>query len=149
MSDKPKTVAEAKAALAKVEREASAVAKRIKILEVELADLRERQRDLCGGFHSNGRVGVARRVLEEAERYEADETLPVVVWKSRKVGEFAHGMVVCKVTPKAITIRRPGHLHAYKFHHDGTSYQRWLHSVIDITATFPDGLKVTKEKRRD
>lgn len=111
-------------------------------IETELKELRK-ERDLLVGYWSNtGEITSLKRKLEVVNRTIADLSLPEVVWEGIKSRDT---YVVEKVTPKRIVIRERGKEYRSQYNHDGTAVG-YSQCNIDIAATFPDGLKLTKSK---
>jgi hypothetical protein len=138
MSDKRSSVEirqeleDSRAKLESLEGERDRIEKRLKEIKPEI----ER---LGGGFfgRSDGRITRLEGYLSLALLCEEDAEKPRVVFS--KAPSWGSEYVVSRVTPKRIFLRSPGSKREEQYYKDGTAVSG--SSVIDIAATFPEGLK--------
>jgi len=109
-----------------------------KQIEDRLAEVKLETSNLDGGPWSRGYGSIQRLECELASTLlrEQDAEKPRVVFKKSPWNE---DYIVSRVTPKRIYLRVPGHKYESQYYKDGTAVSG--SGVIDIEATFPEGLK--------
>jgi hypothetical protein len=133
------TVEQAQAKLHALTQEGLELSTKITQAEQELELLKNRRRQLDGGWNSNGLIGKTRNALARARRHELDSTLRNAVWESIGSKDIDDRYVIDKVTAKRIFVRLHGSERADQYAHDGKPVSYGNHR-IDIAATFgPDG----------
>ena len=129
--------------LASAKKRYAEIRVRLKALAAEQLSLSDETNTLHARSYSGSFVGIIPDLQEElarARRIEQDAACRVVVFVER--GVFTNPLetwVVDKVTPKRICIRPTGSTRTEQFDRI-TGSHRWRDEVIDLAATFPEGV---------